>query len=194
MTHRLQILLPGATAVLLLLGSALAQAGPLTELKAANGQLNKLAQARASDDQLKKFVNQLLDFDTMAENTLKAQWPSLSAEQKSEFKKLFQGLIEKSYISGIRKNASFSVDYQRETLSGSEARVFTIVHSVRKGRPRQSEVSYRMRRVGNKWRVIDMKTDDVSMEENYRNSFSRIIKDKGFTELLDKMRKKLTSA
>lgn len=191
---RQRLLYPlGAAAVVLLLSIPRAQATPLAELKAANGELHRLANANANDAQLKKFVNQLMDFDIMAENTLRAQWPTLTSDQKTEFKKLFQGLIEKSYISGIRKNAKYTVDYQRETMSGVEARVFTVVHSVRKGRPRQTEVSYRMRRVGNKWRVIDMKTDDVSMEENYRNSFSRIIKDKGFPELLDKMRKKLTS-
>ena len=181
-------------AVFCLLPLAGAQAGPLTELKAANDQLHKLAQANATDGQLKKFVNQLLDFDTMAQNVLRIQWPTLTPDQKTEFKKLFQALIEKSYITGIRKNAKYSVDYQKETLLGAEAKVFTIVHSVRRGRPRQTEVSYRMRRVGAKWRVIDMKTDDVSLEETNRNSFSRIIKDKGFPELLEKMRKKLTSA
>lgn len=193
--HRHRRLVPlGAAAAFLILSPARIQATPMAELKTANSQLHRLAQSNASDQQLKKFVNQLMDFDTMAQNTLRQQWPTLTAAQKAEFKKLFQSLIEKSYISGIRKNAKYTVDYKRETVTGAEARVFTLVHSVRKGRPRQTEVSYRMRRVGTKWRVIDMKTDDVSMEENYRDSFSRIIKEKGFPELLDKMRKKLTSA
>lgn len=182
----------GALVLLGAAGSA-ARATPLSELKAANTQLNQLANASASDTQLKAFVNRLLDFDTMAENTLRAQWPTLTATQRIEFKKLFQGLIEKAYIKGIRKNSKYSVDYKREALAGAEARVYTVVHSVRKGRPRETEVSYRMKRVNGKWRVIDMKTDDVSMEENYRSSFSRIIKDKGFSALLEKMRKKLTS-
>lgn len=181
-------------ALLLFGAGATADATPMTELKAANGQLNKLAQANASDGQLKTFVNKLLDFDTMAQNTLRAQWATLTGPQKVEFKRLFQALIEKSYIRGIRKNAKYSVDYQKESIAQGQARVFTVVHSVRKGRPRETEVTYRMHRVGNAWRVIDMKTDDVSMEENYRNSFTRIIKEKGFSELIEKMKKKLNSA
>lgn len=172
---------------------ARAQASPLADLRAANTQLNKLAQTGATDAQLKKFVNALIEFDVMAENTLRAQWPTLTLVQKGEFKKLFQGIIEKNYIEGIRKNSKYTVDYQKEEVKGAEAVVFTVVHSVRRGRPRQTEVSYRMRRVSGRWRVIDMKTDDVSMEENYRSSFSRIIKDKGFAELLTMMRKRLTS-
>ncbi len=180
-----------STMAFLLVSASVAAASPLSELKKANIKLNSLAKANASDAQLKRFVNRLIDYDTMAQECLKTQWGTLTAAQKAEFKKLFKSLIEKNYIKGIRKNAKYSVDYKREHVAGRQARVYTVVHSVKRGRPRQTEVVYRMHRRGRSWAMTDMITDDVSMVRNYRKSFTRIITKHDFATLLQKMRKKL---
>jgi phospholipid transport system substrate-binding protein len=184
-----------ASCLVLLTGLTLsspAQAGPMSQLKQANVRLKKLARRNASDAKLKQFVNRLIGYDLMAEQTLRDHWAKLTAAQKSKFKKLFKGLIEKTYIKGIRKNAKYSVDYKGESIKGQAAKVKTVVHTVKRGRPRQTEVVYRMKRQGQRWVLVDMITDDVSLVRNYRKSFNRIIGKDGFATLLQKMRKKLS--
>jgi phospholipid transport system substrate-binding protein len=178
-------------AALVLSAGGTAAAGPQSELQTLNLKLNGLAKQNASDASLKQAVNQLLDYDLLAQNTLRDHWSTRSAAELTEFKGLFRSLIEKNYIKGLRKNADYTVTYKREDLSGSEAKVATVVKGMRKGRMQESDVVYRMRRRDGRWVVYDVITDDVSMEQNYRNSFNRIIKDKGWSELLAKLRKKL---
>jgi len=178
-----------------LLGAARpASAGPMAQLRRAKAQLNRLAQRKASDAQLKAFVNRLLDFDTMAKRVLRSHWAGLTPPQRAEFKRLFRQLIEKNYIKGIRKNATYQVDYKREVVTGNTAKVHTVIRTVRRGRTRETQVVYRMRRHGARWQVFDLITEDESMERNYRRSFHRIITRKGFDVLLQKMRKKLGSS
>ena len=186
-------LLPLVLVLSLAGGARAAAAGPMAQLRKAKDQLNRLAQRKASDARIRKFVNRLLDFDTMAERVLRKHWAGLSPEQRAQFKTLFRQLIEKNYVKGLRKNATYQVDYKREAITGKTAKVYTVVRYVRKGRARQTEVVYRMRRVGRTWKVFDLITEGESLERNYRKSFSRIIRRKGFDVLLQKMRKKLRS-
>ncbi len=183
-------LLVGVGLLALPLG-ATAQAGPMAQLKKANVKLNRLAKQNASDAQLKRHVNRLISFDEMAQDILRDHWAKLGAAKKTEFTKLLKGLIEKTYIKGIRKNAKYKVDYKGESVRGAKAKVKTVVHTVKRGRPRQTEVVYRMQRKGARWTLVDMITDDVSLARNYRKSFNRIIAKDGFDTLLQKMRKKL---
>ena len=48
-----------------------------------------------------------------------------------------------------------------------------------------------MIRVGNEWKVVDVATDGVSMVENYRSQFNRIITRDGWDELLTRMQRRL---
>jgi len=171
-------------------GGAQAQASPMVFLKKTQGKLNKLVQAKASNAKLKRAVNKLLDFALMSQRTLKKHWTTLDAAKRAEFQKAFQSLLEKKYIKGLRKKADYKVVYKKQSRSGSMAKVSTEVNYVRKGRPRSNEIVYRLRRVGARWVIFDVITDDVSMERNYRRSFNRIIKKKGFAELVKKLKKK----
>jgi phospholipid transport system substrate-binding protein len=170
-----------------------AHAGPLTELQTLNTKLNQLARQNASDAVLKGTANQLLDYDALAQNTLRDHWTTLTTAQKTEFTTLFRQLVEKNYVKGLRSNVSYTVTYQKEQIGGQAATVTSQAKGLRKGRMTIVDILYKMRRQGGKWVVHDVVTDEVSMEQNYRNSFNRIIKDKGWNELIAKLRKRLTT-
>jgi phospholipid transport system substrate-binding protein len=177
-------------ALVLTATAAEAQASPMAFLKKTQARLNALAKAKASDARLKTEVNKLLDFDFMAQRTLDKHWATLSASQRATFTKAFQSLLEKRYVKGLRKKADYEVVYKKQSQSGAMAKVYTEVKYVRKGRQRSNEIVYRLRRSGGRWVVFDVITDDVSMERNYRRSFNRIMKKKGFDELVRKLKKK----
>lgn len=187
---RALVTLSVAVPLTLFASGALAQASPMTFLKRTQAKLNKLAKAKASDAKMKREVNKLLDFTLMSQRTLKKHWSTLDAAKRAEFKKAFQSLLEKKYIKGLRKKADYKVVYKKQSRAGAMAKVTTEVKYVRKGRKRSNEIVYRLRRVGTRWVIFDVITDDVSMERNYRRSFNRIIKKKGFGELVKKLKKK----
>ena len=44
---------------------------------------------------------------------------------------------------------------------------------------------------GGDWRVVDVTTDGVSMVQNYRSQFNRIIDREGWAELISRMERRL---
>ncbi len=184
------VLLSLSISLMLVSTGAQAQASPMAFLKKTQARLNRLAKTKAADTKLKKEINKLLDFTLMSKRTLRKHWGTLDAAKRAEFTKAFQSLLEKKYIKGLRKKADYTVVYKKQSRSGSMAKVTTEVNYVRKGRQRSNEIVYRLRRVGTRWVIFDVITDDVSMERNYRRSFNRIIKKKGFDVLVQKLKKK----
>jgi phospholipid transport system substrate-binding protein len=184
------LLLSLSISLILLSTGAQAQASPMAFLKKTQARLNRLAKAKAADTKLKKEVNKLLDFTLMSKRTLRKHWSTLDAAKRVEFTQAFQSLLEKKYIKGLRKKADYTVVYKKQSRSGSMAKVTTEVNYVRKGRQRSNEIVYRLRRVGSRWVIFDVITDDVSMEKNYRRSFNRLIRKKGFDVLVKKLKKK----
>lgn len=167
-----------------------AQASPMKFLQRTKEKLNRMAKAGASDAKMKKIVNQLLDYEMLAKRTLKKHWPTLTEQQRTTFQTTFQALLEKSYVKGLRTDAKYTVVYKTEQVHGATATVVTQVTAIKKGRPREVDVSYKMRRVKGRWVIFDVITDDVSMERNYRDMFNRIIGKQGFPALIRKLKKK----
>jgi phospholipid transport system substrate-binding protein len=48
-----------------------------------------------------------------------------------------------------------------------------------------------MQRTDGQWRVVDVATDGVSMVDNYRSQFNRIIVREGWDELISRMQRRL---
>ena len=53
-------------------------------------------------------------------------------------------------------------------------------------------LEYKMLRKANRWVVYDVITDDLSLLENYRAEFNKVIAKESFDALLSKMKKKLS--
>jgi phospholipid transport system substrate-binding protein len=174
---------------------------PTIELKKSTEALRKTlarrhpgwspeAEAQAASVQL--VIDGLLDFDEIAKRTLPSQWDGLTAMQRREFLDTLQKLIERRPLD---RNLSIDLDstvaYQRESIVDDEAVVSSMVTSYKTGRPQRRTVEYKLVYRGSKWRLYDVIVEGVSLVDDYREQFARIIKDDSFDGLLKRMRKKL---
>ena len=71
-----------------------------------------------------------------------------------------------------------------------DARV--IAHLWNQGK--ESVLEYKMTLVNGKWKAWDLVIDDLSTARNYKEQFSKILKDKSFAELIDIISKKADEA
>ena len=74
-----------------------------------------------------------------------------------------------------------------ETIDQEYAEVHTKLLS-RKGD--SYAVDYRLLRVGGKWRVYDVVAEGISLVNNYRSQFNRVMANSSFEELIRKMKEK----
>ena len=137
-------------------------------------------------DLIRKVILKNFDFDEMSADVLgPEQWSSLTKGQRSEFKAVFQDLFLDSYsrlvLDFLKKER---IEYGAEEGGQGQATVKTVMRRAQD----QIPVDYLLVGRPAGWLVRDVKIDGVSIAQNYRSSFVRIIKKESYSGLLKKMR------
>jgi phospholipid transport system substrate-binding protein len=131
-------------------------------------------------ERLKEIVNPLFDYEEMARRSLGPHWRRRTPQEQQEFVKLFRDYLEKVYSDQVDLYAGEKVIYGRERVEDDYAQVETAFVNT-KGE--EVSVVYRLRRVGGKWKVYDAVVENVSVVNNYRSQFDRVISKYSFDEL-----------
>jgi phospholipid transport system substrate-binding protein len=140
-------------------------------------------------EKLRRVIYQRFDFAEMARRSLGPHWRRLSPEQQKEFIKLFTGLLEEAYLDKIESYNSERVQFTKERVDGNYAEVDTKII----GRGQEFSVDYRLHNVNGDWKVYDVIIEDVSLVNNYRAQFNRVLARSSFEELLERMKEKAFS-
>ena len=140
---------------------------------------------------LKEALHQRFDFTEMAKRSLGPDWRRLSPAQQQEFVELFTDLLEQAYLDRIEAYASEKIEYLKERQDNEFAEVDTKIID-QKGR--EFSLDYRLHNVKGDWKVYDVLVDDVSLVNNYRAQFTRVLAKSSVDELLQRMKEKAFSA
>jgi len=129
-----------------------------------------------------------LDFDDMARSALGYHWKHLSAEERTQFVRLFTAFIEDAYLSKIQDYSDQQVQFIRETFDGQgSAEVYS---NVVKSGDSPIALNFMLEQEGGNWKIYDVVVDGISITANYRNQFNRVINEQGFTSLMNEMQAK----
>jgi phospholipid transport system substrate-binding protein len=174
---------------------------PTLELRRSTEALRKTLQRRhpgwspeadAQATSVQTVIDALLDFDEIARRTLAAQWDTLTADQRRDFVELLQKLIERRPLDrGLRIDLESTVSYRGESIVDDQATVSSLVTSYATGRPNRRSVEYKLCFRNGRWRVYDVIVEGISLVDDYREQFTRIIAQDSFDGLLRRMRKKV---
>ncbi len=135
---------------------------------------------------LEKVVSARFDYTEMSRRALGAPWNQLTDQQKQEFVDLFQTLLTNSYADKVETYSGEGVQYLNERTEKEYAEVRTKVLSGKTEIP----LDYRMINRANDWRVYDVVVDGVSLVNNYRGQFTKILRASSYSDLVDQLRKK----
>lgn len=164
----------------------------ITEKHGALLEILKRPKSGARDKEIASLLGGLLDYERIAESSLGGGWEELAATDRARFEELLSALIERSYIASLEETKHFSIRYLGSRAEGERYLVETEARDQKNRRAPPIAMSYRLMRVGESFRVVDIVTDGVSLINNYRNQFSRILARDGFEALIAKMRSRLS--
>jgi phospholipid transport system substrate-binding protein len=131
-------------------------------------------------ERLKEIVNPLFDYEEMARRSLGPHWRRRTSQEQREFVKLFRDYLDKVYSDKVDLYAGEKIIYGRETVEAEYAQVETTFVDT-KGE--EFSVVYRLRRNNGKWKVYDAVVENISVVNNYRSQFDRVISKYSFDEL-----------
>lgn len=151
-----------------------------------NQELKKPERTEERRRLLEKTIGARFNYEEMAKRTLGAHWAKLSDAERREFVGLFTSLLTNSYADKITGYSGEQVQYLNERLEGQYAEVRTKVVSGKSEIP----LDYRLLNQSGDWRVYDVIVDGVSLVNNYRGQFTKILRTSSFADLLEQLRKK----
>jgi phospholipid transport system substrate-binding protein len=148
-------------------------------------------EAEAQAASVQTVVDGMLDFEEIARRTLLQRWDTLSAEQRREFLDTLQKLLERRPLErGLKLDFDSTVTYHSESVIDDQASVSSLVTSYATGRPNRRAVEYKLCYRTGRWRIYDVIVEGVSLVQDYRDQFSKIIAQDSFEGLLRRMHKK----
>jgi phospholipid transport system substrate-binding protein len=140
-------------------------------------------------DQLRTVLYSRFDFAEMSRRSLGSHWRRLTPQQQEEFVRLFTDLLERTYIGRIEGYADEKFVFLKERLDGSYAEVETRVINAT---GETFSIVYKARAAGGEWKVYDLVIENISVVNNYRAQFSRVISNESYEELVQRLRAKRT--
>ncbi|HWO41621.1 MAG TPA: ABC transporter substrate-binding protein [Candidatus Eisenbacteria bacterium] len=171
---------------------------PTEQIRSAIDQgIEILRQAKLDDkrqrsetiNRLREIVFPLFDFNEMAKRSLGAHWRRLNPQQQKQFVSAFTELLETTYADKIDLYEGQTVAYINESVDKDYAQVATRVI----GKNSQAySVDYKLHRVDGKWKIYDVSAEQISLVNNYRSQFHRVIVNHSFDELLKRIQEKST--
>jgi len=142
-------------------------------------------------DKLKEVIYQRFDFTEMARRSLGSEWRRRSPEEQREFVKLFTGLLERAYLDNIESYNGEKFRYLKEQEDNNHAQVDTKIVG---NKGQEFSVNYRLHNRNGDWKVYDVVIEDISLINNYRSQFNRMLATSSYEELGNRMKGKTLSA
>lgn len=138
-------------------------------------------------EQLRQVIFPKFDFTEMAKRSLGANWQRRSPEEQQEFAKLFTQMVEGAYIENLD-----SYNGEKVTVTGEKQdQGFAQVNSkIVANNGEEYSVDYKLYQSGNDWKVYDVVIENISIVNNYRSQFNRVIARSSFEDLMRRMKDK----
>jgi len=150
------------------------------QLKAAGKKGERL-------DKLRQVIQPKFDFTEMAKRSLGANWQRRNAEEQREFVRAFTELLENAYADSIDSYDGDKVVFTNEKQDKEYAEVNTKIVS-KKGE--EFSVNYKLHQASGSWKVYDVVIENISIVNNFRSQFNRVIAKSSYEDLLRTMKEK----
>jgi phospholipid transport system substrate-binding protein len=133
-------------------------------------------------------IESVFDFEELSKRTLGREWKNFSAEQQTEFVKLFKELLQGVYADRLLAYSDQKVIYDKEIMiKEGQAEVQSYLQT---SDGTKIPLFYRMTDKSGSWKVYDMVIEGVSMVKNYRTQFREILSNGSPDKLLEVLREK----
>ena len=153
-----------------------------------NGYQLTPAQAKANDKMSAQAIK-TLDLQALGRKTLGKYWKKRTAEEQKKFLALLKGLfVHIAFINTSKFFKDLEMSYGTTKLTKNKAVVpLNVVHD------EEGEVfiDFVLVKKGSAWLVVDVILDEVSMRNNLKSQFYKILKKENYQDLVQRLQKKL---
>ena len=138
-------------------------------------------------DRLREALDAIFDYEEMAKRALGYHWRQRTRAEQEEFVKLFREFLQRVYSDKIGLYGGEQVRFGREVMDDEFAQVESTIIQ-----PKGEEIAvvYKLRQVNGQWKVYDAIVENISVVNNYRSQFDRVISSSSYEALVKRLRGK----
>ena len=153
---------------------------------------NLSGQEKADNQKHARSALVWLNVAEISKKALGKHWAKRSDSEQKRFQALLGELfLHVAFPSSAKFFAELDLMYGKTTEEKQRTVVpLTVVHE----KEGEVDINFRLTRTAGNWQVVDVILDGVSMRNNLRSKFYKVITKKGFDELMRKMEKKLKAS
>ena len=140
---------------------------------------------------LREIADRAFDWSEMARSSLGVQWRSLNDQQRRQFVEVFKDILAAEYMDDIdRFQGTETVTVEKSLRQGDDVVVRTTLLTASRERV---PIDYRLTLEQDKWMVVDLSIEEVSLVNHFRKTFSSALANMTIDELIAKLRRQLPS-
>lgn len=136
------------------------------------------------------LVNTYFDFPYLTRQAMGKYARRASASQMSTIEREFARLLVRTYGVAVLNYSGKPIQYERPVRSGKDRNRVRVDSKVTASNGSLVSIKYYLHQVGGKWKVYDVKIDNVSLNTTYRSNFNEEISRGGIDGLISMLKSK----
>ena len=141
---------------------------------------------------LRVVADRTFDWAEMARASLGAPWRTLDADKRRRFVEIFKDVLAARYMDDINRfQGSETVSVDGSSRDGDDDIVRTTLVT---GSRERVAMDYRLRGAGERWSIVDISIEGVSLVNHYRKTFAAALVNMTVEQLTDRLSKQLPAA
>lgn len=183
-----------AAVLMLAAGTCFAQDNAIAFLNGLNQEVVAEVAATGLDERdrernFRAILERVFGMDEICQQVLGRYGRTASAEQREEFRQLFENMLVMTWARRFRDYTGNGVQFDGAVAAGNGD---VLVRSKVEGQDHQPiSVEWRLRGDGENYRLLDISAEGVSMLLTYRSEYQSVLRNSGITGLNDLLRKKV---
>jgi phospholipid transport system substrate-binding protein len=137
-----------------------------------------------------KIIGDRFSYEEMSKRALGNHWNRMSDAERQEFVDLFKNLLANTYVDKIEGFGKEKVQYVTERLEQGYAEVRTKIFTSKGAFTLDFRLIDQSVDQSGDWRVYDIVVEGISLVNNFRGQFSRILSVYSYPQLVAKLREK----
>ena len=131
----------------------------------------------------------LLDLKEVSQKSLGKYWGIRTSAEKSRFHDLLEKMfVKEAFPSSGKFFSKLKLIYGKTVIKKLQASVpITVIHE----KEGEISINFHLKNNDNRWQIVDVDLDEVSMRNNVRSQFYKIIAKNGFQEVIRRMEEKI---
>lgn len=148
------------------------------------GHLSATAEKKRQNE-LRQILYPQFDFVEKAKRSLGSHWRHRTPQEQQEFVKIFADHLTRSFLFQIESHKDELFFYTGETQDKDYAEVDSKIVTKQGD---EFTIKYKLHLLNKGWKIYDIVIENVSLINNYRSQFHRIITNDSYEELLRRMK------